>query len=233
MKRSKVMIMILAMASMTSCLVSSLHPFFKKEDKFFDTTMVGYWMDGDSCIWTIFPNMVSRELMGPEVHDSSYVITYYEDDNKYSILTGTLFQLNNVNYVDFLPASNEDHCTSDMTSFHHVPVHTLARVQYSKDSILIYWYGDDWLNDLFEQNRIRIKHETVNSSDYDRHLLTAETEELQKFIKKYANDPKTVEDIEAIFAKGNMDDQEDYGIFLKLKPYHGELPEKVKNNDPG
>ncbi len=229
MKRSKIIIIILAMASMTSCLVSSLHPFFKKEDKFFDTTMVGYWMDGDSCIWTIFPNMVNKNPMSPAKHDSSYVITYYEDDTNYSILTGTLFQLNEVNYVDFVPDSNEDHCTSDMTAFHHVPVHTLARVQYCKDSILIYWYGDDWLNDLFEQNRIRIKHEKVTSVDYDRHLLTAGTDELQKFIKKYANDPKTVEDIEAIFARGDMDGQDNYGIFLKLKPFRGELPDNVKS----
>jgi hypothetical protein len=66
----------------------------------------------------------------------------------------------------------------------------------------MYWYGGDWLNELFEQNRIRIKHEKVYAFDYDRHVLTAPTDELQKFIKKYANDPKTVDDIEKIFARG-------------------------------
>jgi len=176
--------------------------------------------------------MVSKDFMGPARHDSSYQITYYEDEAKYSILTGTLFQINGVKYVDFTPAPDEDHFTSDMTSYHHVPVHTLARVQYCKDSILIYWYGDEWLNDLFEQNRIRIKHETVSLADYDRQLLTADTEELQKFIRKYANDPKTVEDIEEIFAKGNTDGKEDYGVFLKLKPYVGELPENVRTPLP-
>ena len=230
MKRSKVIILILSMAAMSSCLVSSLHPFFKKKDKFFDTTMVGYWMDGDSCIWTILPNMKTNMIMQPEKHDSSYVITYYEEEDKYAVLTGTLFQLNSVKYVDFLPDPDEDHCTSDMTTFHHIPVHTLARVQYCKDSILLYWYGDDWLNELFEQNRIRIKHETVNSSDYDRHVLTADTDELQKFIKKYANAPKTVEEIEAIFAKGNTDGQDDMGVFLKLKPYYGPLPEREEKH---
>jgi hypothetical protein len=224
MKRSKVLVIILALASMTGCLVSSLHPFYKEQDKFFDTAMVGNWIDGDSCIWTIFPNMVSEAFMSPEKHDSSYVVTYYEEDHKKSILTGTLFQLNGVDYVDFTPRPGEDHFSSDLTSYHYVPVHTLARVQYCSDSILIYWYGDEWLNELFEQNRIRIKHETVLSQDYDRHVLTADTDELQKFIKKYANDPKTVEDIEAIFAKGNTDGENDYGLFLKLKPFHGKVP---------
>jgi hypothetical protein len=229
MKHSKVIVLILALTAMSSCLVSSLHPFFKEKDKYFDTSMVGYWMDQDSCIWTIFPNMVSGGFMEPEEHDSSYVITYYEDDLKYAVLTATLFQLNDVDYVDFIPAPDENHCTSDMTAYHHVPVHTLARVKYSKDSILLYWYGEEWLNELFEQNRIRIQHETIPGFDDDRHLLTAETDELQKFIRKYANDPKTSEEIEQIFARGYNDSDEEMGVFLKLKPYKGPLPKKKAN----
>jgi len=226
MKHSKLIILILAMTAMSSCLVSSLHPFFKAKDKYFDTTMVGYWIDGDSCIWTILPNMVAAGFMEPEKHDSSYVITYYEDEEKYAALTGTLFRLNDVDYVDFIPDPNEDHCTSDMTTYHHVPVHTLARVQYNKDSILLYWYADEWLNELLEQNRIRIQNETIPGYDSDRHVLTAPTDELQKFIRKYANDPKTSEEIERIFTRGYTDDQEEMGVFLKLKPYYGPLPNK-------
>jgi hypothetical protein len=226
MKHSKLIILILAMTAMSSCLVSSLHPFFKAKDKYFDTTMVGYWIDGDSCIWTILPNMVSAGFMEAEKHDSSYVITYYEDEEKYAALTGTLFRLNDVDYVDFIPDPSEDHCTSDMTTYHHVPVHTLARVQYNKDSILLYWYADEWLNELLEQNRIRIQNETIPGYDSDRHVLTAPTDELQKFIRKYANDPKTSEEIEQIFTRGYTDDQEEMGVFLKLKPYYGPLPNK-------
>ena len=233
MRRSKLIILILTLTAMSSCLVSSLHPFFKEKDKQFDTTMVGNWIDGDSCIWTIHPNMVSTGFMEPEIHDKAYKLTYYEDETTKSILTATLFQLNGVDYVDFTPDPNEDHCSSDMTAFHHVPVHTLARVQYSKDSILLYWYGDVWLSELFEQNRIRIKHETVEGLVYERQLLTASTDELQKFIKKYANDPKTSEEIEQIFAHGYTDDQEEYGVFLKLKPYKGPLSEeKAKQVEP-
>jgi len=226
MKRSKLIILVLALTAMSSCLVSSLHPFYKEKDKKFDNDMLGTWIDEDSGIWTILPNMLTEGFMEPEVHDSSYRITYYEDENSKSILTTTLFQLNGVNYVDFTPDPNEDHSTSDMATFHHVPVHTLARVQYCKDSILLYWFGDEWLNELFEQNRIRIKHETVSGLLYDRQLLTASTDELQKFIKKYANDPKTAEEIEQIFSHGYTEDQEEYGVFLKLKPYFGPLPEE-------
>lgn len=232
MRRSKLIILVLALTAMSSCLVSSLHPFYKEKDKKFDTTLVGTWIDGDDCIWDIQPNMVTKEFMEPKVEDGSYKITYYEEEDMVSVLTGTLFQLNEVEYVDFIPDINEDHFTADMTGLHHIPVHTLARVRYCQDSILLYWYGDEWLNELFEQNRIRIKHETVANHDYDRQVLTASTDELQKFIKKYANDPKTNEEVEQLFTSGN-DDEGTYGVFLKLKPYKGPLPEeKARQVEP-
>lgn len=226
MKKAIVSVTILAMLFISSCLVSSLHPFYKNKDKYFDTSMVGHWMDEDSCIWTIEPDITKELIWGENKTDSTYNIVYYEDEHAKAELIGTLFQLNGVSYVDFVPDPDADHSSSDVTSWHHIPVHTLARVQCNKDSILLYWYGEEWLNELFKQNRIRIKHETVESLDYDRHVLTASTDELQKFIRKYANDPKTSEEIEQIFARGHTDDSEEYGIFLKLKPYNGPLPEK-------
>lgn len=223
MKRSKLMMIILALATMSGCLVSSLHPFYKEKDKIYEENLEGNWVDEDSCIWSIQPNENSMGFMKGVKHDSSYIITYFEDDTE-AILKATLFQLNGVDYVDFLPDPDEEHHNADMSAWHHVPVHTLARVQYSKDSILLYWYGDEWLIELFEQNRIRIKHESVESADYDRQLLTADTDELQKFIKKYINDPKTVKEIEEVFAKGSNDGLEEFGLFLKLKPYDGPMP---------
>jgi len=213
--------------------------------------MVGAWIDGDDCIWTIEPD-ITKELIwgeektdtiqhitytesftGDEKMDSTYNIVYYEDEHAKAELIGTLFQLNGITYVDFVPDPDGDHSSSEVTSWHHIPVHTLARVQVNKDSILLFWYGDEWLNELFEQNRIRIKHETVESLDYDRHVLTASTDELQKFIKKYAAGPKTAKEIEQMFASGNADSMEEYGAFLKLKPYDGPLPEeKSKQVEP-
>jgi hypothetical protein len=219
MRRSFVIVTILVLASMTGCLVSSLHPFFKEKDKFYDEEMAGTWIDGDSCIWTIQPNKSNDNFKGPEKTDDSYKITYYDEKDKPGHFSGTLFQLKGVNYVDFYPDSNEDHCVNALLCWHHVPTHTLARVQYNSDSILLYWFAEEWLTELFEQNRIRIKHETIEFPDYERHLLTASTDELQKFIKKYVNGPKMTEEVDKVFARGYTDDQDGYGVFLKLKPY--------------
>ena len=233
MKRPFVIVTILALASMTGCLVSSLHPFYKEKDKFYDEKMVGNWIDGDSCIWTIQPNIFHEYIMGPEVTDDSYNIMYYEDEDSPGYFKGTLFQLKGVNYVDFYPDGDEDHCVNDFVCWHHIPTHTLARVQYNSDSILLYWFAEEWLTELFEENRIRIKHETIEYADFTRQLLTASTDELQKFIKKYVSGPKMTEEVDKAFAQGYTDDQDAYGVFLSLKPYHGPLPgSKAKQVEP-
>lgn len=219
MKKVIVYTFIAVMLAMTSCLVTSLHPFFKEKDINFDPVMTGRWIDQDSCLWIIESNMVSESFMGPEHPDKTYKISYYEEPETAGRFIGTLFDINGIPYVDFYPDPDEDHCVNELICWHHIPTHTLARVQYNSDSILLYWFGEEWLNDLLEQNRIRIKHETVEvSTDYPRNVLTASTDELQKFIRKYANDPKTSDEIEKIFARGDTKDGEEYGVFLKLKP---------------
>ena len=219
---------ILGMLLMSSCLVSSLHPFFKQKDKVYDAAMVGSWIDSDSCIWVIEKNMVSEYFMGPEYPDSTYRITYYEEEDMIGLFIGTLFELKGIRYLDLYPDPNEDHCTSGLTCIHHFPTHTLARIRLDEDSFMMYWYGDEWLDELITNNRIRIKHETVHfSSDWTRHLLTAPTEDLQKFIVKYANNPKTGINVDKIFAQGFVEeDMEDAGAFLNLKPYIGPIPQE-------
>jgi hypothetical protein len=64
-----------------------------------------------------------------------------------------------------------------------LPVHTYAKVTITGNRVELYFLDKDFLDKLLEQNTIRIKHETL--SGYK--VITASTEELQKFIMKYAN----------------------------------------------
>ncbi|MDF1572739.1 MAG: hypothetical protein P1P82_14115 [Bacteroidales bacterium] len=225
MKRYAILLVTIAGLTLSGCLASSLHPFYKMKDKIFDKALVGNWIDTDSSLWVIRANTMSEGFMSnkPDRPDSTYSITYYESKDAVTYLQGTLFILNGQRYVDFFPSPDADHCSSDMTAFHHVPVHTLARMQFKQDTAMFFWFGEEWLNDLFENNRIRINHETVNASaDYERHILTAETGDLQKFILKYMNDEKTTGEIENAFASG---EETDAHVFLKLFPYDGPVPE--------
>jgi len=209
---------------MSGCLVSSLHPFYKNSDKVYDQKLVGNWMDNDSVLWVIEPNEASQGFTSPSKKDSTFKIVYYEDEDSKAILVGTLFELNGIRYVDFVPDPDEEHCKSEMTGYHNIPVHTLARIEFNQDTIMLFWFGEEWLNELIEENKIRISHETIHiGPDYHRHVLTASTDELQKFILKYANDERTSKEIEATFSGNKGTDNH---VFLKLYPYDGEVQNK-------
>ena len=45
----------------------------------------------------------------------------------------------------------------------------------------------DWLKEMIQQKKVRIPHEVLNDEDF---VLTAATEELQKLVQTYAEDPK-------------------------------------------
>jgi hypothetical protein len=222
MKRKAILFVILIGLMMSGCLVSSLHPFYKMKDKIFDEALIGNWLDTDSAVWIIQPNKTTDAFMAPERIDSTYSIKYYEDKDALSYLQATLFVLNGQKYVDFYPDPDEEHCDSEMTSIHHIPVHTLARMQFNKDTMMFFWFGEEWLNELFENNRVRIDHETISiDSDYHSNILTAETDDLQKFILKYMNDKKTTQDIENAFT---LNKEAEEHVFLKLFPYDGPIP---------
>lgn len=227
MKRFAILFVILACVTMSGCLVSALHPFYTNKDKTYDENFNGNWMDEDSCIWVIEDGESSHGFMDSGHMDSTFFITYYEEGTK-TYLKGTIFELEGKNYIDFFPEDEEEHFTSEMSNFHHLPVHTLARIEIKDDRVLLFWFGEEWLNELFEENRIRIAHETVQmSGDYTRQVLTAPTEELQKFISKYANEEEITKEIELAFSTGEGvgSDYDGNHAFVMLAPYNGPIPE--------
>jgi len=69
----------------------------------------------------------------------------------------------------------------------------------SGDTMTIWRFNPDWLEKLFDENRIRISHENVG----DQIVLTASTEELQKFIAKYSYDQEAYVDPEILIRSGS------------------------------
>lgn len=188
MKKKTILLVILLTLMVSSCLVKSLHPFYKESDVIYDPSLVGYWLDNDSSLWTIEQLKVSS--VGSERVVDSYKINYFEKKDEASEFEVHLFKLKGQTYVDFIPF---DVNVPDMTAFHLVPTHSIAKIEMSRDSINLKWFNESWLAGLLENNKIRISHETIKGAD-DSYILTASTEELQKFIIKYGNDPNAFKD---------------------------------------
>lgn len=193
MKTKTALITMLAIAGLQGCVVKSIHPFYHEKDVIYKSEITGRWMDTDSSVWIIKQHQKTTGLFKPDKPDNSYDITFTTDKGTASF-SAHLFELNKQLYLDFYPL--EIACGNDMANFHVIGVHSIAKVSFPKGKIAISWYNEEWLSDLFEKNKIRIAHESVPYSDdasgdeQMQYLLTASTDELQKFVMKYGSDPE-------------------------------------------
>jgi len=190
MKTKVVIAVFVVVLVLNGCFIKSLHPFFTEKDVVFKKELIGTWLDQDSAQWHIEQHKQSKGfLKGGDSLVNSYHVVYCDKKEMNTEFEVHLFKLNNTMYLDFYPLVIGD---NDMFNFHIVPAHSLAKVEISgQNDITIKWFNEQWLGELFKQNRIRIAHETVSeNSDYVSYILTASTGDLQKFIVKYGNDPR-------------------------------------------
>jgi hypothetical protein len=176
----------------SGCFVKSLHPFYKENEVIYKRELTGNWIGNDSSTWKIEQGKKSAGLFKPDIPDNDYLITY-TDKKGVAAFSVHLFQLDNRYFLDFYPEEVES--TNDLMAYHLVPMHTVARVDLTPGKMVIQWYNEEWLINLFRQNKIRIAHEKVPTSegkfgeDDFQVVLTASTDDLQKFMLKYMDDP--------------------------------------------
>jgi hypothetical protein len=182
MKTKIAFIIILVGLFMGGCIVKSLHPFYKESDVLYREDLVGVWSDQKNGKWQILPFEKKN----------AYAITLTSDEGVAATFIAHLFSLGNTIYLDFVPEEQEGKQV-DLFALHLIPSHSLARVQItSSKQLSIEWLNEEWLAELFERNKIRIQHEVVYDGaikDANKmYILTASTDELQKFILKYGSD---------------------------------------------
>jgi hypothetical protein len=67
---------------------------------------------------------------------------------------------------------------------HLIGTHTLAKFDFlNENEVAISWFSSKKLEQLLDEDKIKIKHEQVGFAETT--LLTASSEELRKFLKRY------------------------------------------------
>ncbi len=171
-----------------SC-IPSLYPLYRDKDLLTDDRLNGVFSDGEDDCWE-FRHIGPEEagaLGGDWKHYRSgytYHLTVSEDGIKEDF-AAHLLRLGEDLYLDFFPVEYE--ICPDFLSMHLAPSHIFAKVELADEHIVFHFFDPDWLDELIEKDRIKISHVELS----DRYLLTAKTEELQKFILKFANDSTT------------------------------------------
>lgn len=183
---------------MQGCIVKSLHPFFHEENIIFKKELLSSWIDQDGNKWNIQQH--KWKLNAYEMH-------YIGQGEKDVVFLTHLFELEGELYLDFLPLSDNREESLAIFELHLQPTHSIAKVAVlNNQEIQIKWFNEDWLRGLFNQNRIKISHEVIPdetpSNKNDRYyILTAGTEELQKFVIKYGQDASAFENDNTVWLK--------------------------------
>jgi hypothetical protein len=190
MKTKNILLIIATGLLMSGCFIKSLYPFYTKKDIVYDPTLPGTYMDEDSSKWVI-----KQQMKWPIAPDNSYQVEIIDDEGGMGSFNVHMFRLNGQFYLDFYPSGKIG--SNDIIEENIVLTHSLAKVTYSEATIKIQWFNEVWLEKLLNENKIRIRHEKIYDSDINSnsYLLTAPTEELQKFILKYGDDPMAFKSI--------------------------------------
>lgn len=198
--KPKLVILSLLFLALNSCVVKSLFPFYTNNTIYFEKRFIGTWIDTENAKWKIlqFQDVLLKENKKTKASEldadqfriynkykNGYVV-YFEKDNTKTSFFAMPFKINNQLFLDFTPIEDKeiDDSKNDLYKIHLIGTHTLAKFDIINDNkIAINWFSSKKLEELLNEDKIKIKHEKVGFSETT--LLTASSEELEKFIKKY------------------------------------------------
>lgn len=133
---------------------------------------------------TLFDEKSSFEEELEEIYAQGYWVEIPDKKGKMMQFVAIPFKIKGQLFLDFTPFDVGIENISNFAEMHYVGVHTLAKVDKVGEALHISWLSESRIEELFEQKKIRISHEKVGV-DKSSYLLTASSEELQKFIAKY------------------------------------------------
>ncbi len=162
-----------------SCIYS-LHPLYTEDTIYFTTNIIGTWVEDTS--------NKDEQLIIDSLSDRHYKVTW-KDGKDTLIFNMHLVMLDGQLYMDFYPY-DKDYSLLDKAARNFIPVHTFTKVNVKKNSMEIVDFDEDRLMDLFDKNRIRLGHESLEDIGV---VITASSKDLQKFIIKYSNNDEAFE----------------------------------------
>jgi hypothetical protein len=215
MKTRTILTGLLASVIVSSCTVLSFYPLYTEKELVRDDRIIGEWQYSyNPDFWSLSRNRAVMDTMIFEIsykntvwkkklnnpfdrgsedipNKFTYTLRMYDKSmpkNKYTEYHLHLVKLGNNLFIDLFP---EEWIKDDgFLAIHLVSAHTFAKIDIG-DKLEISWFDSEFLQKLFYEKKIRIKHE--NNGVYT--LLTAKPEELQKFVIKYANEDKAFCDL--------------------------------------
>jgi hypothetical protein len=192
----RTVLFIVGLSGIIASCIPSLYPLYRQKDLLRDDRLEGLYETDEDDYWKIRRLDPDFEKLKGDWSQYSTGYTYklsVREDDELEEFALHLLKLGDDLYLDFFPVDyGIRHSFLDM---HMVPTHIFAKVELTEQAMIIHFFDIEWLEDLIEEKRIKISHVELQ----DRYLLSARTEELQKFITKFANDSTTFIDSDTLW----------------------------------
>lgn len=199
----KIVFIALLLILMQSC-ITSLYPLYTDATLVQKKELLATWKDKESMYWKF-----------SKVDDSKMYELRCRSGNYFAVYAAGMVKIGDNYFLDVqmdqAPISDEEEArakkandVSKKTNLsngkddvgnlaYNIPGHNFYKLAFKGEKIYVYPFNDEYMEELFKQRKIRIKHEKVEES---LTVLTASTNELQEFFKKYGSDPKLFKDDE-------------------------------------
>jgi len=214
MKIKNAIITLTCLLLLNSCIIKSLQPFYTKNAIDFQDSFIGEWKDNKEGYWKVisFKNEAKKENFFDEdippkemlefykAYKDSYIVTYTKKEIATSFIV-IPFKVNDEFFLDFTPFNDSLGGINSLLNNHLLATHSLAKFEViDNKNISVSWLSESRIEELLEQNQIRIKHERIGvTKDL---VLTASSEELMSFVEKYSK--STIKDKWESSSKHNL-----------------------------
>lgn len=153
----------------------SLHPFLAISDAVFEPALVGTWQSQDE------NGKGKASITFTRAGETGYELEYRDPEvAKVSRYKANLGAIGKNRFLDITPVPERD------LDDHYIAAHSLWRIALKGDTLTLEQLDYDWLKALLAAQRSALDHEVVEGDI----VLTASTQELQRFILGHGDDPK-------------------------------------------
>jgi len=178
-------------ALFVGCMVQSIHPLFMEKDYISLSALVGTWVqkEGDKPDGKDQACGFSRRTTSGT---SSHTRTTKGRKATFHIAAGKIGTNVFLDSVldDLVPGGD----LNDLAGMHLIPAHTFLKVVKTEAGLTLVAMDLEWLDTLLKENPKAIAHIYSGQGKETVPVLTASTEDLQKFVAKYAADEKVFKD---------------------------------------
>ncbi|MCK4855985.1 MAG: hypothetical protein KAT31_17015 [Bacteroidales bacterium] len=210
----RTVLIILGFTSIIVSCIPSLYPLYRDKDLLIDNKLEGLYETGENEYWKIRRLDPDFEKLSGDWKQYNSGYTYklsVREEDKLEEFALHLLELGDDLYLDFFPVNYDiRHGFLDM---HLVPSHIFAKAELTDQALIIQFFDLEWLEDLIDSKKIKISYVETRYS----YLLTAKTEELQKFITKFANDSTTFIDADTLIRQDLSASVGDLSMMFNIK----------------